>query len=315
MRDRDVRRGAVALLGTTAALAVVVVGWNRLRGAHLEPRVGHFANEVEYASWGDGPKTMLWLQGGPGSDIPRGAFGWLAASQFRPFLDQGYTVWSLTRRRNMPLGHTIADMADDVADVIVEKFGRVDLVVGISYGSLIAQYLAARHEDRVAQVVLALSGVRVSVWGGDVDRRWAEARAAGQLGEAGAVFLEYLLAGERWRSLRERLGPFVGRMFSSEETPAEDLRVEADAEVAFDSHDVLPHIHVPVLLLVAEHDRFFPTWIAAETQALIPDCTVVRYPGKGHVGAAMSGRIPRDVLAWLERRGPGRTASGPPCAG
>ena len=302
MRDRDMRRCPVALLGVTAGLGVAVVGWSRLRGTHPEPRVGRFGNDVEYASWGDGPKTMLWLQGGPGSDIPRGAFGRLAASQFQPFLDQGYTVWSLTRRRNMPSGHTIADMADDVAHVIEEEFGRVDLVVGISYGSLIAQYLAARHPDRVAGVVLALSGVRVSDWGGDVDRRWAEARAAGQLDEAGAVFLEYMLAGGRWRGLRQRVGPLLGRMFRSGETPAEDLRVEADAEVAFDSRDVLPHIRVPVLLLVAEKDRFFPTEIAAETEALIPDITVVRYPGKGHVGAAMSGQIPRDVLAWVDRR-------------
>ena len=301
MGDRGMRRRTVALFGVTAALAVAVVGWNRSRDAHPEPRIGRFANDVEYASWGDGPKTMLWLQGGPGSDLPRGVFGWLAASQFRPFLEQGYTVWSLTRRRNMPLGHTIADMADEVAHAIEEKFGRVDLVVGISYGSLIAQYLAARHADRVGQVVLALSGVRVSDWGGDVDRRWAEARAAGQLDQAGAVFLEYILDGDRWRGLRQRLGPFFGLMFGSEETPAGDLRVEADAEVAFDSRDVLPNIRVPVLLLVAEQDRVFPEAIAAETEALIPDCTVVRYPGKGHVGAAMSGQIPRDVLAWVNR--------------
>ncbi len=203
---------------------------------------------------------------------------------------------------NRFLGHTIADMADDVAQAIEEQFGRVDLVLGISYGSLIAQYLAANHPDRAAQVALALSGVRVSDWGADVDRRWAEARAAEQSDQAGTVFLEYFFAGERHRVLRRTLGPLFGRLFGSEEIPADDLRVEAEAEVAFDSHDVLPRIQVPVLLLVAEKDRFFPEDIAAETEALIPDCTVVRYPGKGHMGAAMSGRIPRDVLRWVQRR-------------
>lgn len=304
MNNRDKRRSAAALLGT-AALGIVVVGWSRLSRPQPQPRYGRFGNGIDYASWGDGPKTVLWLQGGPGSEVPRGAFGRFMASDFRQFLDAGYTVWIVTRRRNMPPGHSMADMADDVARVIDEQFGRVDLLIGMSYGSLIAQYVAANHADRVARAVLALSGVRVSAWGADVDRRWAEARAAGRAGEAGAVFLEYILAGERWRGLRERLGPFVGRMFSSEETPAEDLRVEADAEVAFDSRDVLPRIQVPVLLLVAEQDRFFPAEIAAETEALIPDCAVVRYPGKGHLGAAMSGRIPRDVLAWV-----GGTATG-----
>lgn len=300
MTDPGRQRRAVGLLGVAAALGIAVVGMNRLRATRPEPRVGRFGNGVEYAAWGDGAKTMVWLPGGPGSDVPHGAFARFAASTFQPFVDHGYTVWSLTRRRNMPSGHTIADMADDVAHSIEEKFGKVDLVVGLSYGSLIAQYLAARHPDRVAKVALALSGVRVSDWGADADRRWAEARAAGRFGEAGAVFLEYTLPGERWSGLRQRLGPLVGRMFSSATVTADDLRVEAAAEVAFDSRDVLPLIKVPVLLLVAEQDRFFPEEIAAETQALIPDCTVVRYPGKGHMGAAMSGRIPRDVLAWVD---------------
>lgn len=308
MSDPGMQRRAVRLFGVGAVLGVVVVGLTRVRGARTVPRVGRFANGIDYATWGDGPRTMVWLQGGPGSDLPSGAFAGLTASLFRPFLDEGYAVWSLTRRRNMPPGHTIADMADDVAHVIEENFGRVDLVVGISYGSMIAQYLAAQHPDRVSRVVLALSGARVSTWGADVDRRWAEARAAGRPGDAGAVFLEYILPGERRRGVRRLLGPIVGRLFGPGQTPAGDLRVEADAEVAFDSEGVLPHIRVPVLLLVAERDRFFPEEIAARTEALIPGCTVVRYPGKGHLGAAMSGRIPRDVLAWVQgQQAPGAT--------
>jgi pimeloyl-ACP methyl ester carboxylesterase len=37
-------------------------------------------------------------------------------------------------------------MADDYGGVISEVFdGRIDLVVGESYGGMVAQYLAARH--------------------------------------------------------------------------------------------------------------------------------------------------------------------------
>lgn len=267
----------------TAALgsAAVALGAVRWRGRHPQPRVGRFGNDVEYASWGSGPKTLLWLQGGPGSDVPRGLAGRLMGSQFRPFIADGYNVFSLTRRRHMPRGHSISDMADDVAHVIQKEFGTVDVVVGLSYGSLIAQYLAANHADKVGKVVLALSGVRISEWGTDVDRRWAEAQAG-------------------WAAVRRQLGRIVGPMSHSESTPADDLLVEVQAEVGFDSTDALRRIRLPVLLIVAEEDPFFPADISAETERLITGCTVVRYPGKGHMGAALSGRIPSDILAWLK---------------
>lgn len=66
---------------------------------------------------------------------------------------------------------------------------------------------------------------------------------------------------------------------------------------------------MPVLLVVAEEDRFFPAEIAAETERLIHGCTVVRYRGKGHLGAALSGRIASDVLAWFHGR-PAAQATG-----
>ncbi|MGB8021086.1 MAG: hypothetical protein WCF04_07665 [Candidatus Nanopelagicales bacterium] len=38
-----------------------------------------------------------------------------------PDRGRGFTVWILTRRRGMPVGHAIADMADDVAEAIADE--------------------------------------------------------------------------------------------------------------------------------------------------------------------------------------------------
>lgn len=301
------RAGVVAVTG----LAVGTVAWKRWLAANPEPVRGRFGNGMEYGRWGDGAKTMLWIQGGPGSDVPGGTFGRLFGAQYRPFVADGYTVWTVTRRREMPAGHTVAAMADDHAALIRDEFaGRVDVVVGISYGGMIAQYLAAFHADCFTYVVLALSGLRVSEWGKDVDRRWAQARMAGRWAEAGEVAAEYLLPGPRWAGLRRLVGPAFGLPFRAEQTPAGDLRVEIEAELSFDSRPALPRITVPVLLLVGEEDRFFTPAIIAETVDLLPDCTVVRYPGKGHAGAAMSSRLAADILDWTHRqdaRAPGST--------
>ncbi len=100
--------------------------------------------------------------------------------QFGPYLDAGYSVWIVTRRRNMPAGHTMADMADDYARVITEEFGgQVDVVVAESFGGMIGQYLAALHPGAFGRIVLVIAAAELSDWGKDVDSRMADALAAG----------------------------------------------------------------------------------------------------------------------------------------
>lgn len=55
------------------------------------------------------------------------------------------------------------------------------------------------------------------------------------------------------------------------------------------------------MLLTAEEDLFFTPEIVEETVWLIPDCTLVRYPGKGHMRAAMSAQLIRDVMEYVGR--------------
>ena len=113
-----------------------------------EPRRGTFPNGMEYLTWGDGPRTLLSILGGPGSFVPTGTMARMLVRQSRPYVAAGYTNWIVTRRRDMPADHGIADMADDYAQLVTEEFGgRVDLVVAESFGGMIAQYLAARHPN------------------------------------------------------------------------------------------------------------------------------------------------------------------------
>jgi len=86
-------------------------------------RRGTFRNGIEYLTFGTGPRTLLFLPGGPGSALPAGLMLRLSRRQFRPYVEAGYTVWSVTRRRHMPVGHTIAEMAADCAEAIAEKLG------------------------------------------------------------------------------------------------------------------------------------------------------------------------------------------------
>lgn len=298
-RSRRSSAGAWAALGVVAVGGAAAVALRGARRSATTRVTGSSANGMEYATLGDGERTLLFIGGGPGSELPTGRIATVMSARHTPYVRAGYRVWEVTRRRHMPSGHAVADMADDYARFITDELGgHVDLVVGESYGGMIAQYLAANHPALVGHVVLALSAGTITEWGRDVDVRWATARAQGRHDDAGAAFLEYLFPDANRADLRRRLGPLAGRLFADSAVPAGDLLVEAQAEAAFDARDVLSRIQSPVLLLCGDEDLFFTREIVDETASLIPDCTVVRYAGKGHLRAATSGRIPRDVLAW-----------------
>lgn len=266
-------------------------------------RSGTFANGMDFLTWGGGPRTMLFIPGGPGSGLPKGMMARMSRRWFVPFLDAGFTVWYVTRRRHMPDGHTLADMADDYADAIATELGgRVDLVVGESMGGMIAQYLAASHPDRLRHVALVIAGCEVCDWGKQVDRRLAAAIARGDTTAVGMTFAEYVLPSDRTRWLRRFLGPILGRrLVSGSPYPAHDLLIEVLAEEAFDSRAVLPRIRVPVLLACGDRDQFFPKDVVEETAALIPGSELVWYAGQGHMKTATDRRVPRDVLAFVDR--------------
>ncbi len=259
---------------------------------------------MEYVTWGRGAKSLLFVQGGPGSVVPHGLLRGLFRREFDPYLDAGYAVWIVTRRRNMPPSYSSADMADDYAQVIAEEFGgRIDLVVAKSFGGMIGQDLAARHPNSLGHIALVATAAELSAWGKDVDHRMAAAVAAGDLGGAGTVLAEYVIPGPRTRWLRELLGPGVGRrVLGRPGCPPADVLTEARAGLTFDARAVLPLIRPPVLLLCGGRDAFFPRTVAEETARLIPDCTLIVYERWGHLRAGSSRRVPRDVLAFVRAR-------------
>lgn len=279
-------------------MAVFSVG--RGRAAKPEIRTGSFSNGIGYEAFGSGPRTVVFLPGGPGS--VRMAWSRIAQTLLEPLAAGGCTVWRLTRRRDMPVGHTVADMADDVAEVIDEGFdGHVDAVVGLSLGGVIAQVLAARHPDAVGRVVLISAAATPTVRAVQSTRRYGEALGHGRFAEAGAVALEDALPGIWFSPLRRLLGVLMGRMLASSGNNLPDVLVETAAVMDVDTRPLLPQITAPVLIIVGDKDSDFAPEIIDETVRLIPDCTLIRYEGRGHGGTAWDQRTPGHILDFINQ--------------
>ena len=263
---------------------------------------GIFNNSMAWSCYGKGEKVALFIPGGPGNSAP--AAGWGAKMVLKPLLpllEHGYRLLTVARPRNMPPGHSVADMAGDYAQMIEAEFGgQVDLVFGSSYGGMIGQYLAADYPGCFKHIVIQVAACDIHDPEG-IDQQFAGALAEGRNFAAGAIISKALFPDARFPFLASLMMGALSLALSSKphEHFANDVVVEADAERSFDTREALPRITVPVLLIGGDRDAYFPEPLMRETASLIPDCTLRLYEGKGHLGAAVDERTAKDVLAFI----------------
>jgi pimeloyl-ACP methyl ester carboxylesterase len=307
---RRVTRIAFVAGGTLAVVGAGTFARRRLQELPT-PVGGVFSNGMAYARLGTGPKSLLFIRSGPGNVVPTGLpMALMGALWIRPFLEDGYTTWVATRKRDMPKGYTVPEMAEDYAGLIEDEFGgKVDLVVGEdSYGGMIGFCLAARHPDRLDHLAISLSGYRLNDEGKAVQLDFARLMSEGRRGEAGALMIGHVAPGLTRPGLDRMIGAALVRFMFPVTHPyfAKDVVTEAEAVAAFDARVVLPEIAVPVLLFGCDQDVEFPREVYEETARLIPDCTLKLFEGKNPFQAGSDKRIPLDVLDFVRDHPPVR---------
>jgi pimeloyl-ACP methyl ester carboxylesterase len=260
----------------------------------VEKRV--FRNGIPYVRFGKGKNILLVFSGGPGNTLPSG-FMIRVLGHFKQ-LSKHYVIYELARRSGLPNGYSTRDMAEDYATVIKDEFngGPLD-VMGMSYGGLIAQHLAADYPELIYRLILAMSVYRFSEEANELDMRFAELLSEGKRSAASRSLSPIVKGGRIKKSLFKFLmgliGPFV---FSKPENPM-DLIVEGKAEMMHNSKNRLAEIKASTLVIGGDKDYYCPVELLRETAAGISNSKLVLYKGKGHM--IFGKRFDEDILAFL----------------
>lgn len=261
---------------------------------------GVFNNGIPYLKHGDGPGTLLFLVGGPGAILPEGwaATGFLKG--IRPYL-ANFTVYLAGRKSGLPVGYTTRQMADDYAEVLREDFGgKIDLVIGLSYGGLILQHLAANHQEMIRRIVIAGAAHVVSDEGKELDLKYAQLMVQGKVRAAMAVRAGAVVGKGPGRYL---LGGFLfllGKQLLGKCTAVQmrDLQIEVDAELLHNSRDCLDRIRDPVLVLYGRRDFAFRPKDVREMAGLIKGSRLVEL-NCGHGTLFLAKEFSKQVLDFV----------------
>lgn len=253
---------------------------------------------MDYVSFGRGRKTLILLPGlSDGLTTVKGK-ALLLAGPYRCYFER-YTVYLFSRKREMPDGYSIRDMAADQAAAMDALGIEKACVMGVSQGGMIAQYLAADHPQRVEKLVLAVSAPWanetvsgcVNAWMGmakENDHKGLMIDTAEK-----SYSPAYL---KKFRALYPVLG-LIGKPKSYRR-----FLINAAAILGFDARRELARISCPTLVIGGAEDKTVGPRAAYELSEGIARSRLHIYEGLGHAAYEEAGDFDRRVLDFLQSR-------------
>lgn len=258
-------------------------------------RAGFLRNGLPYNRVGRGPRVAVVFQGLLFENKPLTGLSAALLLEMYRFLGAEYTTYVLARRRGLPGGYSLRDMADDYAEAIRGELGGPVDVIGTSTGGSIAQHFAADHPELLRRLVLHSSAYALGPTAKQAQleigrlawqRRWPAAYAA---------LLRLIVPPGRWSPALIALGALLLSLGAPRDPS--DLAVTVEAEDGHNFRRRLGAIRAPTLVVAGEQDACYPAELICATAAGIPGARLILYPGVGHPAAGR--RFERDVLSFL----------------
>lgn len=252
--------------------------------------------EMDYITFGEGTKPLVLIPGLSFKTVKK--FAEPFALMYRIFA-KDYMVYAFDRKREIPLGYTIKDMADDLAHAM-ETIGIEGAdVMGVSQGGMIAQYLAIGHPHLVNKLVLAVTLSRLNDTARAVIGNWIRLAVNNDYDGITEDMLKVVYS-EAYINKFGKYFPLVSRFGKPKDMHR--FAILARACLTCNTYDHLEQIQCPVFVIGGKKDLVL-TGEAAEEIAEKLGCECYMYEDLGHSAYEEAPDFNRRVLEFLQREG------------
>ena len=242
-------------------------------------RCGKVGNtDMYYVAFGEGKKNLVVLPGlSDGLWTVKGKAMLLAGSYKKFFKD--YTVYMFSRKNEIPEGYSIEDMADDQA-LAMRNLG-IDraIVMGVSQGGMIAQFLAANHSELVEKLILVVTAPYANDTIKSVVAKWIEMTQNASHTELMLDTAEKVYTKE-FNEKNKRYLPLVARFTKPKNY--DRFCKNAYAILNFDARPVLSRIKCPTYIMSGNCDNTVGNEAPYQLEVAIENSEMIIFDGLGH---------------------------------
>lgn len=257
---------------------------------HL-PMDGTYMNVIRF---GRGKKAFVLLSGVSLCGLEGAGKG--VAAAYADYAED-YTVYLFDRKKVLPVGYTVEDMAEDVYRALETLDVHEADVYGVSQGGMMALSLAIRHPELVRALALCSTQARAGAIMKNTTREWQRLCALQDTAALNRHFIEKVYS----PAYRARYSDAFRAM---EQTgTAEDcarFAVLAKACELFDVYDQLPRIHCPALILADVNDQIISYESSLEIKEAL-GCECHLYDEYSHAVFDETPDVRQRVLAFMRR--------------
>lgn len=254
--------------------------------------------EMDYISFGKGSKNLVMIPGGGDGLATVKGLAVPIAFSYRMFADD-YRVYVFSRKNCLNEGYSTRDMADDQAEAMRKLGISKAMVLGVSQGGMISQYLAIDHPDLVEKLVLAVTLSKQNDAVKQVLGKWIELAEQGDhkqlmINTAENSYSEKYL--KKYRLIYPILG-LIGKPKNYER-----FIIQINSCLGHDAYDELEKIKCPVLVIGGRQDKIV-TGKASEEISEKLGCEIYMYDDLGHAAYEEAKDFNERVLAFFKEKG------------
>ncbi len=250
--------------------------------------------QINYITFGKGPKTLIMIQGLNTNGI-KGAANSLAY-MYRIFA-KDYKVYLFDRRTEVYEGITVRELAADIAKAM-DALGLVNAdVFAVSQGGMIGQYLAIDRPDLVHRMVLAVTLSRNNEVVKEVLSNWIRMTEQENYKEL-VVDMAVKMYSDAYVKRYKAFMPLLTAVQKPKDK--ERFILLTKACLTCNAYDELDKIQCPVLVLGGSQDKVTTGQASVEIAEKL-GCEIYMYENLGHAAYEEAKDFNRRVYDFLSK--------------
>lgn len=237
--------------------------------------------DLHHVLGGDGEPLLL-IQGMSGTHLSWGEEFLSALQDDLRTVSYDHRGIGLSPAANDPF--TIKDLAEDAAGLLDTLGWESAHVLGISMGGMVAQELALAHPGRIRTLTLGCTfcgGPGSQLTPQETMAKLGAAMTSGDREEAIRVGYEVNVSAE-FRRQAAHYDSFRAMALAAPAKVA-TIMLQMQACLAHDTHDRLPQIAAPTLVLHGREDQMLPAANGELIASLVPGASLEVWDGVGHM--------------------------------